>query len=277
MSFSPSYSASFDVHYELPPPVIPIPDDPVTGVLGPCDWDPIYSDCEGDTCTHLDSMDPALAEVVQAAGVTWLWEATLRRYGNCPVTILPCLRQCSGYGSWPAWVPWRTAGGWVNVSCGRCGSSCSCSSISEIVLPTTGTVLGVAESETVLDSSAWRLDNHRYLVRLDGSWPVCQDLSYVEHPSLAVTYIPGLPVPAMGQLAAGTFICQLARRLCGASCDLPANASAVSRQGITITLDATTETGLWVVDQWVEMVNRATPRVYSPDVPVTRLAVLSGS
>ena len=245
-----------------------------------CDWEPLFSNCgEDGTCTHLDGMDPDLAEAVTEAGVTWLWEATGRRYGNCPVTILPCLRSCSGYGSarTPPWVPFRSGGGWINVACGKCGLSCSCSSISEIVLPTVGTVLAVTLDGVLLEETDWRLDNHRLLVRLEGSWPACQDLSYVEEPSFAVTYVPGLSVPAMGALAAGTFLCQLARRLCGASCDLPANASAVTRQGVSVTLDPLTETGLWVVDQWIEMANRATPRVYSPDVAPTRTAVLSGS
>jgi hypothetical protein len=248
-----------------------------------CDWEPIFSECgEDGSCTHLDGMNPDLAAAVEVAGVTWLWEATLRRYGNCPVTILPCLASCSGYGSPftagnPPWVPYRTSGGWINVACGKCGASCSCSSISEIVLPTVGTVLTVTEDGVELEADDWRLDNHRRLVRLGGTWPTCQDLSFVETPAFSVTYVPGLALPAMGQLAAGTFLCQLARRLCGAKCDLPSNASAVSRQGVSVTLDPLAGTGLWVVDQWVEMVNRAFPRVYSPDVPTVRTAVLSGS
>lgn len=260
MSYSPGDISEFEIAADLP--------DPATGVLGPCDWNPLFSDCgEDGTCTHVDSLHPDLSHVVQQAGVTWLWNATFRHYGNCPVTILPCLKQCSGYGSYPAWVPYRTSEGWVNVSCGTCGSSCSCSSISEIVLPTVGTVSEVSESGVVLDATEWRLDNHRYLLRLGGdSWPACQDLNYEDEPTLSVTYTPGHSVPSMGQLAAGTLICQLARRLCGAKCDLPANATTVSRQGVSIALDSTTGTGLWIIDQWVEMVNRAVSKVWAPSL-----------
>ncbi len=239
-----------------------------------CDWDPLFADCAEDgSCSHLDSMPADVAEAVQTSAIEWLWDATFRRYGNCPVTILPCKRTCSGYGSWPAWLPYRTAGGWTNVDCGRCGNDCSCSSVDQIILPTIGTVLGVESNGIPLPSTSWRLDNHRLLVRIDGGeWATCQDLSYEETPTLAVIYVPGLEVPSMGRLAAGTLICQLARRYCGAKCDLPANTSSVSRQGVTIAIDPQAETGLWVVDQWVEIANRATPRVYSPDVPILRTA-----
>lgn len=238
--------------------------------LAPCDWDLIYAECEDSgTCSHLESMPEETAEAVVGAATTWLWEATLRRYGNCPVTILPCKRTCSGYGSWPAFVPFRSAGGWVNVSCGRCGIDCSCSAVDQIVLPTIGDVLGVESHGVPLPAEAWRLVNHRILVRLDGgTWPTCQNLDYAETPDFTVIYIPGLAVPAQGQLAAGSLACQLARRYCGAKCDLPATATAVSRQGVSITLDPVqSPTGLWVVDQWVELVNRAIPTVRSPDLP----------
>jgi hypothetical protein len=241
-----------------------------------CDW-PILG-C--DTCCDLD-VPPDIMEAAQEAAVDWLWNATNRRFGNCEVTILPCLQSCGytsamGYGSYPAWIPYRTSGGWVNVSCG-CRRSCSCTTISELILPTVGTVSEVAEDGVILDPSAWRVDNMRRLVRLDGGvWPTCQDFT-ADPPSWTVTYSPGYPVPSMGQLAASTLACQLARRVCGHKCDLPANTTQVTRQGVSITIDPTTNTGLWLVDNWVEMVNKAPARVYSPDVPAPLVTVTSSS
>lgn len=132
-------------------------------------------------------------------------------------------------------------------------------------------MLAVESHGVSLPPTSWRLDNHRLLVRIDGgSWPTCQDLSYSETPDFAVTYIPGLDLPVQGQLAAGTLSCQLARRFCGAKCDLPANTTAVSRQGVSITIEPGADTGLWVIDQWIGIVNRAIPTVRSPDISRVR-------
>lgn len=233
-----------------------------------CDWEPIFSECgEDGSCTHLDSMNPDLALVVEEVGVTWLWESTLRRYGNCPVTILPCNQRCSSYGSSPPWVPYRTAGGWVNVGCNRCGNDCSCTYVSQLVLPTAGTVTEVIVDSEILSPDAWRVFNRRLLTRIDGgSWPTCQDLTYETTPVFAVTYTPGAEVPAAGQLAAGSLICQIARRLCGQACELPANATSISRQGVAIALEPGAATGIWMIDQWVDMMNKAVSKVWSPNL-----------
>jgi hypothetical protein len=106
-----------------------------------------------------------------------------------------------------------------------------------------------------------------------GVWPTCQDFT-ADPPTWEVTYTPGLEVPEMGRIALGSLVCQLARRVCGQACDLPANVTAVTRQGVTIALDPTTETGLWIVDQWVAMVNRPLAKVWSPDLsPVRTISV----
>jgi hypothetical protein len=233
-----------------------------------CDWTPMFSNCgEDGSCTHLDSMPADLSDVAQEAAVTWLWEATLRRYGNCPVTILPCTQRCSTYGSSPPWVPYRsTTGGWVNVGCNRCAvDDCSCTRVDQIILPTAGTVIDVEIEGEVLSEEAWRLYNSRILARIDGgSWPTCQDLAYETTPTFAVTFTPGTEVPAMGLLAAGSLSCQLARRLCGQSCELPSNATSISRQGVSILLEPGVATGIWLIDQWVEMMNKAMSKVWSP-------------
>lgn len=243
--------------------------------MGPCDWNPTYVNCgEDNSCLHIDALDPVAAAAVMEAGVYWLWEASHRRFGNCPVTIRPCLRGCE---TGRMWRPYRSTSGWVNVGCGSCGDRCSCSHFSEVLLPTIGEVLAVESHGVSLPPGSWRVDNMRRLVRVDGGvWPRCQDVT-ADPPTWAVTYIPGLPVPEMGRLVAGTLICQLARRFCGEKCDLPPNTTQVTRQGISITLTPGDNTGLWQVDQWLGLVNRPMARVHSPDLAVTRVVETSGS
>lgn len=228
-----------------------------------CDW-PVQG-C--DTCCDLD-VHPDVLAATQTMATEWLWEATNRQFGNCPVEILPCAKGCSGSGN--QWVPYRTASGWTNVGCGTCADTCSCTSLSEIILPTPGTVLSVSSNGFSLPPEAWRVDNMRRLVRLDGGrWPTCQDFT-ADPPTFAVIYTPGYEVPLQGQLAAAALACQLARRACGEKCDLPANTTQVTRQGVTITIDPGKETGLWVVDQWVQLMNRPHATITSPDVGVLR-------
>lgn len=240
--------------------------------MTPCEWPTLGC----DTCCDLD-VPPDIAEATAASAKQWLWEATKRRFGNCPVTIRPCLPDCH-FGTSTAWVPWRDpVGGWVNVGCGRCGNSCSCGGrVSEVILPTVGEVLSVEIDGVEMSAEDWRLDNKRHLVRLDGDWPRCQDLA-ADPPTWAVTYTPGLPVPEMGQLAAGQLACQLARRACGQKCDMPANATTITRQGVTVLVEPGGKTGLWMVDNWVEMMNRPLAKIWSPDIAVTRTVTASES
>lgn len=241
-----------------------------------CDWPLIYTQCEGDgSCAHLESMDEQTAEAVEASAVDWLWEATNRRFGNCTVTFLPCINGChNNYGQmWPT----RLAGTWVNVGCAICVDTCACSAPSQVILPTKGTVIEVRLDGVPLAAEDWRVLNHKYLIRVDGgAWPACQDLT-ANPPTWEVDFIPGNPVPQMGQIAAGLLACQLARRFCGQACELPANTSSVTRQGVTITLDPTTMTGIYLIDRWIELMNKAQSRVWNPDVPVVRIPVVLGS
>lgn len=251
--------------------------------MSACTWDPLYSDCDCEgTCCHLGDLSPTMTDAIVGAATEWLWTATNRRYGNCPVTIRPCMKNCYGgytgghnLGSWPAWVPYKTTSGWYNMACGSCGDSCACSHVSTVVLPTTGSVQSVALDGVEMATSDWRLDNSRYLIRLDGGqWPRCQDMA-ADPPTWTVTYTPGLAVPEHGRIALGMLICQMARLACGDKCQLPAGVVSVVRQGVSINVAPTTEavTGLWMVDSWMSMVNRAPARVWWPEINPTRVAV----
>ena len=245
--------------------------------MAACDWEPIYSDCDCEgTCCHIASLSPDMAAAIELTAAEWLWESTNRRYGNCPVTFRACVRRCDqgyGYGYWPAYIPYKADGSWFNISCGACGDNCSCTTLSEVILPTVGTVTEVALDGVPMTGTAWRVDNMRRLVRVDGGrWPTCQDMT-AEPAEWTVTYVPGLPLPTHGQIAYGQLVCQIARLVCGEKCQLPAGVTSVSRQGVTINVSPAADalTGLWMVDSWTAMVNRAQARVWSPDLHPTRV------
>jgi hypothetical protein len=244
-----------------------------------CDW-PLIAVCAPNGCDHLTTLDPHIRLAVEEMAVTWLWEATGRKYGLCQQTVRPCRQPCfSSPGRW--WMgpyPIKVGGEWTN--CGVCGGGyCSCSRVEEIALP--GPVFDIIEvvvDGVALDPSAYRVDNRRWLVRIDGgTWPVCQsvELATTEVGTWAVTYVAGYEVPTGGQVAAGALACQLARLACGQKCDLPANWTNVTRQGVSVSRNVTPSpamsTGLWLIDGWVESVSRPTVSVRSPDLVPPRV------
>ena len=250
----------------------------------PCTWPLIGCEADGATCPHLDGLDAVAKAAVEEAATAYLWNWTRRRYGLCSVTLRPCRDDCGGstyrgatgvpiagtYGHTVggSWVPVLVNGDWYNVRCGGCGSRCSCTVVHDLVLP--GPVDSVTEVKVdgaALDPSAYRVDNHRRLVRLDGEgWPWCQNMAEAdtEDGTWSVTYMQGTPVPAGGQIAAGTLACELAKAVCGADdCRLPTRVQTITRQGVTIGVLDTFEgldagkTGLWAVDSWVASVTQA--------------------
>jgi hypothetical protein len=234
----------------------------------PCDW-PLISVCATDGCSHLAQLPPATRTAVETYAATWLWQSTGRRYGLCGQTIRPCRRPC-GSGSWYVYYPVRIDGSWYN--CPACGDRCSCSVVQQVEIP--GPVHDISEVKVdgvALDPSAYRVDNYRWLVRIDGgSWPICQDidLADTEAGTWAVTYTVGKAVPEGGQLAAGALACQISRLVSTGKCDLPQNWSQINRQGVSITRipEAATPTGLWIIDSWVQLENRPRPGLRSPDL-----------
>jgi hypothetical protein len=135
-----------------------------------------------------------------------------------------------------------------------------------------------------LVESSYRLDNSRYLVRIDGGvWPECQDMAAdpldAGSNTFAVSYNIGLAVPAGGRLAAGALACELAKAVCGsASCKLPQRVQRIARQGVEIMFDdmetmwARGGTGIFLVDSWLASVNvsKRGGRVASVDWKSTR-------
>jgi len=262
----------------------------VTVQTAPCEWPVSFSACT--SCEPLFSQPPSGQAVYEEMAVTYLWNWTGQRLGVCETTIRPCREKCTEgmstyYGSGPypgtGGSPWRPViigGQWYNLGCARCGDDCGCTHTPAITLP--GPVEEITEiviDGTVLPESAYRVDNHKILVRTDGEeWPTCQDLSVAagEPDTWTITYQQGIPVPTGGRVAAGLLACELAKAACGdKSCGLPQRWQTITRQGVSVVaLDSFEDideghTGIWLIDSWVASMTKpkARSRVYSPDLP----------
>lgn len=255
-------------------------------------------------CSHLENLNPDLREIVETAAKEYLWRWSGRRFGLCEIQLRPCEESCfrgSTYRGWsgvPAGYPFAglgmfpiiSGGNWFNIVCGKCRNDrCGCSDLSTIMLPgRIYDVVSVFIDGQLLDPSAYRLDNLG-LSRIDGgSWARCQNMANApiddESPvgsidtsdTFMVVYRIGEPVPAGGQLAAGTLACEMAKRTCGDNtCRLPRRASVVVREGTTVVMP-TDElfftkgiTGIFEIDNFLASVqeeNRSGYLVSSPDV-----------
>jgi hypothetical protein len=240
-----------------------------------------------------DISDTPAGEVDQArqAATEILDALSGRQFGACPVTLRPCRRDCAevpwGWSQWPG-VSYPTAalvgGLWFNLTCGMCSGSCSCSALSEALLPApVHTITSVRVDGSPLATGAYRVDDGRVLVRTDGgSWPRCNDLSLAdtEVGTWSVTATYGQDVPVLGELAVGELACEILRACAGEDCRLPANVTQLVRQGVTIQMPDPTALlkdgllGLPLSDRFILATNPhglpARSRVYSVDRPASR-------
>jgi hypothetical protein len=238
--------------------------------------------------------DDAQAEAVEVA-TEILVQLTASRFGLCALKIRPCRRRCSQYldsmrlltgslGVTPGfatgpWTPTLMDGRLYNIACG-CVGECGCSPLSELTLdPFAYDVLEVRVDGAILASTAYRVDNNRTLVRLDGQrWPDCQELAQPDTApdTWSVTYRTGTPIPRGGRMAVTDLAVNLWRACHDDSkCKLPARVTQIVREGVTYSLidDLSVfdrgRTGLPRVDMWLASVNpygnRAPLRAWSPD------------
>jgi hypothetical protein len=235
----------------------------------------------------MDSLDPEIQEKVKRRAVTRLWEWTNKRFGACPVSYRPCRRDCNS-GRGYMWNVGVAQGRSISLNCGRCGTSCSCRHVSEVILPGPITPLEILIDGEELDLSAVRVDNYNRLVRIDGGhFPTCQNLGSppTEEDTWQVTYAKGQSAADVGgDLVAGILACEYAKAMCDdESCRLPKRVSSIQRQGITMAiLDDFTKlqtgfTGIWEIDDWIATYTtnlRTGPwqasSVSSPDIPLDR-------
>lgn len=239
---------------------------------------PVDTSCVEGFGDHPASVQ-ALAKALAAQSMRML---TGYSVGGCPVLLRPCARSCvGGSGHWyehgSTFYPHiDTLGQWVNT-CG-CSTSCSCSPLAEVVLPSyAGKVLAVTIGTETLTPAQYRVDNGNRLVRLDGAvWPVCQDMSAAPgtEGAFVVEYLPGKTVDALGAQAAGLLAGEFAKACTGGKCQLPRSATAVTRQGVTMELNPGIfpdgVTNILQVDAYIRAYNPyklAMPSaVYSPDM-----------
>ncbi len=259
---------------------------------GPCEaWDPVGCGTWPD-----DLM--AIRDYALMAATEVLWERTKRRFGLCELTLRPCRRSCAPYGAlaWlNNWLPtWGGSGGWgwpypalvggrwYNMGCGICENDCSCTILHQIELPTpVAQILEVKVDGDVLDSSEYRVDNWRWLVRLGGDeWPLCQDLNLAdtEVGTWSVTATYGEVVPTLGLFAVNELALDIARSCVGQECGVPSGVvKQVQRQGVTkIFLSSeyvNGQTGLKLTDRFFNTYNptqSGVATVYNIDRPQSR-------
>lgn len=257
--------------------------------FGPCENWPIQWICD------LSAQNPALTGLAVATATEVLWAMTGMRFGLCNVTLRPCRKDCFTGAAWSDFgYPWSGSypqpaligGLWFNLVCGGCGTDCSCTSVSEFVLPApVNEILEIKIDGVVLDPSAYRVDNNRFVVRTDGGeWPRCNDLNLddTEVDTWSVTATYGEVVPDGAALAMGALACEILRAAGGGDCKLPAGLQQLVRQGVTISYPDVGElfrqgrTGLYLVDLFLSTWNpyglRQRSRVYNVDRPTVRRA-----
>jgi hypothetical protein len=212
-----------------------------------------------------------------------VWSLSGRQFGLCEVTLRPCRRDCREYPFPADLAPFPgyrnlLASAAVDVGCTGCDGSCSCTGLSEVVLPApVHSVTQVKVDGVVVSGSGYRLDDNRILVRLGASWPTCNDLARDDDQpgTWSVTAEYGTPVPEGGTWAVGELACELLKARNGEDCRLPKAVTQLVRQGATIQFPNAVEllreglTGLWLVDMFVQTWNpnrlKRRSSVYSVD------------
>lgn len=246
---------------------------------------PSTTDWSGVSETWLDELEPALKARAEALAWTTLQALTGYALSICPIAVRPCSR---GYalGTWyeapvtgTPFGPYVNARGqWVNT-CG-CGAmtGCACESLAAITLPgPVGRVIEVRVDGVALPTTAYRVDNARDLVRLDGElWPISQNMGLPdsEPDTFSVTYFRGHGPDVLTDYAAGRLAIEFARAMRDpAKCKLPAGVTAITRQGVTMEINSGLfpdgYTGIREVDAVIMALNpyglKTPSRVASPD------------
>lgn len=204
---------------------------------GPCQpwvtWAEVVA-CRSD----LDAVPEPAKVLALDAATSILFELTGKRYpGECETTRSFCQR-CGCARDWCS-----GCGPFARVDLGA-------------LWPVSDVISVTVEGEDV-DASKWRVDDWRWLVRLDGeTWPLATDLT--EPDAFQVTWVYGRnPSPSLRN-AAALFTAEVAAKCASLTCGLPDRVTTVNREGVTYTiLDpqrfiAEGRTGIYLVDLAVE-------------------------
>ena len=258
--------------------------------MAPCDWD-ADPEALGVCSTWADYSEEVQATALEMATL-YLWGATGRRFGVCPITVRPsqgggseliyqefAVRPGSQAGLGVPGGPFLFGGRWFNSGC---ASACCGNNACAIVLR--GPVASVDEvlvGEDVIPASAYRVDvtgGVYLLVRVDGEcWPTCQDFTADEGEtgSFSVTYGLGTVPPTALLVAAAMLACEYGQSLTGGACKLPSKMTRLSRQGVEVELEGDSpddgKTGIREVDDVILMLNpsrrQSPPMLLSLDLP----------
>lgn len=259
----------------------------MTADFGPCAPWPVRWLCDVST------QSPTATGIAVSSATEILWALSGRRFGTCQVTLRPCAEDCysgqywSSYGApWPSSVFPSRGWSWFNTLCGSCSGTCSCTEISEVLLPApVSSIVSVKVDGVamVTGGAAYRVDDNRRLVRTDGlRWPRCNDLSRddTQPGTWSVTALYGEDVPDMAQLAVGEMACEILKAMGGEDCRLPTGITQLVREGVTISypdigsLWKQGRTGLYLVDAFLTTENpnglHRRSRTYRVDGPTPR-------
>lgn len=212
--------------------------------------------CDDTTWNSRTAEDQRQAEDRAIATLRML---TAYRVGGCPVRLRPGpLPRCTHRDRYPAYVAvGTTSTGGLSALLG-----CGCAAPSGYRLP--GEPTGV--DEVKVDGDVLTADvDYRFLdgvlYRIDGTWPLSQDLSLPDSVAgtWSITYNPHVAPDEQAQVAAGVLACEYAKSAAGKACALPAGVKQIVRAGVTI--DLVTETfpdgltGIAAVDAFVRRWN----------------------
>jgi hypothetical protein len=241
---------------------------------GPCtDW---LTEEDVLACCDVEASSGIIFDSVIGQAQNLLYQLSGRKYaGLCgPLTVRPCRDNCScfpaqrlAYASGGDRLIWT--GGWWGW--GDSTRNCGCGCLSQVKLSgyPVQIITEVKIDGEIVPPSSYRLDEHRYLTRVDGSyWPSCQDLALAdtEEGTFSVSYGYGASPPPEGVAAAAQLACELYKVCLGADagdCLLPTGATRITRQGITIErqffqrdpMTNSWRTGLQLVDLFLNAYN----------------------
>lgn len=254
----------------------------------PCDWD--VDPAALGVCPGWSGYSTAVKQAALQLSTLFLWAATGRQYGVCPITLRPSqdnLGEPAAYQAFPVWPgqdpavqgPFLFGGRWFNAGCG--GACCNSAGCAVVLRGPVASVDEVLIGDDVVSAGSYRVDVSRgtyLLVRTDGlCWPQCQNFTADEGETgaFSVTYGIGRPLTGALRLAAAVLACEYGKSLTGAPCGLPARMTRMTRQGVEIEVDSPDpddgKTGIKIVDDVIAMLNpnglKQTPVVLSPDLP----------
>lgn len=230
--------------------------------LGPC------SPWVTDLPCQFDEADPALVASAVEQATTFMFDATCQEFpGSCVYRVWPHVTTASCASSIAAYAVDLTA--WVP------------SPVNDIIQ--------VRVDGEQVPGSLYGLVNGRWLVAYEADssplvpWPE----QHVNRPdgspgTWSVEVDAGSDPPEPLAAATAELACQLIRRSLGVSCDLPDNATSVTRSGVTISLQARAEgmVGIPFIDTMIDRYGCRSgrrQRLADPAGALTRVVRVTGS